>query len=285
MSEKTEISWTDATWPVVAGCTKVSPGCTHCWAIRDSWRLSHNPNPKVAEVYAGTVLKNSAGELNWTGVVRLQPQRLDWPLRWKDPRRIFVCSQADLFHEAVPDWYVDHVWATMLLAPRHTFQVLTKRPERMLAYLTAPALYERVLRQADVRRVSRSGLSMIGVSNPTTHPAKWIWLGVTAEDQAAADERIPLLLQTPAAVRFVSCEPLLGPVSICAVPDSSLDWVIVGGESGPRARAMNIQWARSVKDQCVSAGVPFFFKQAKVDGKLAKMPQLDGRTWNEMPEV
>ncbi len=311
MGEKTQISWTDSTWPVVAGCMKVSPACQNCYAIRDSWRMGHNPNPKIRSAYEGMAVSSTC----WTGVVRPLPERLDWPLRWRQARKIFVCNLSDLFHEDVPDAFLDKVFAVIALAgmtrPRptgdvrqaslHTFQVLTKRPERMLSYLSDPETPNRLWHSArgldpygDGRTVYEGHLRAPGrwpqaELRLPEWPLPWLWLGVTAETQEQADKRIPLLLQVPAAVRFVSVEPMLGPIRLdhmdadaaghkewCWInaltgrqtdmgrpcPDvPHLDWVICGGESGPHARPMHPDWARDLRDQCQAAGVPFFFKQ------------------------
>ena len=263
MSDKTGIEWTDATWNPVRGCSRVSEGCRNCYAETVAARFSGPGLP-----YEGLARRTAAGEPRWTGKVRVVETALEQPLRWTRPRRIFVNSMSDLFHERLPDADIDRVFAVMLLAPRHTFQILTKRAERMRAYLTAPALYGRILDAVNLIRQRRPDLSGFGVSDPTRFPARWIWLGVSVEDQVAADERIPLLLDTPAAGRFLSCEPLLGPIDFRKVRgfnrvglDLSRWWVIVGGESGPNARTMHVQWARQIRDLCEIAGVPFFFKQ------------------------
>lgn len=315
MSASTNIEWTDASWPVVAGCEKLSAGCANCWAIRDAWRMSHNPNPAVSEVYAGTAKKTAGGALNWTGIVRLLSQRLDWPLRWRQPKKIFVCNQSDLFHEDVPHEFIAAVFAVMMAAPQHTFQVLTKRAERMRDWFrwlderggiyryirsirvdgdrTIPDLFSavartEVLRGKTVRALSDPWMQIFNAAAVSgAGPLPNVWLGVSAEDQERADERIPLLLQTPAAVRFVSAEPLLGPVDltrisgerlrgcegytinaldqrmnpILGVPFRHLDWVIAGGESGKGARACDVAWIRAIVDQCRGASVPVFCKQ------------------------
>jgi protein gp37 len=283
MSDKSHIEWTESTWNPVTGCTKVSQGCKHCYAKHQAWpRLKASPQT----VYFGREFED----------VQCHPQRLDQPLRWTKPRRIFVNSMSDLFHEAVPESFIDSVWAVMALAPHHTYQILTKRPERMRNYLTHPERYQRVLRAADPFRQMRPKLGGIGISDPAS-PAWWrqVWLGVSVEDQATADERIPLLLDTPAAVRWISAEPLLGPIRLrrpdfsdgppggplghgpgwigpddgSAARGPTLDWVVVGGESGPGARPCHPDWARSLRDQCQAAAVPFFFKQ----GSAANWPR------------
>jgi len=250
MADKTHIEWTDATWNPVTGCSKVSAGCKHCYAERDWVRLSANP----ATRYYGR---------NFTDV-QCHQDVLDLPLRWKRPRRIFVNSMSDLFHPDVPIQFLEDVMTTMELAHHHTFQVLTKRPTEML-----------------------DKLQRIATPVPPN-----VWLGVSIEDQVTADTRIPLLLQAPAAVRWVSAEPLLGPVDLrrllevtCAseccgmqrldsmtgssIRDLSIeafedgphiDWVVVGGESGPNARPMQLEWARDLRNQCDAAGVPLLFR-------------------------
>ena len=309
MSDKTGISWTDATWNPVVGCTKVSAGCDHCYAIRTAHRMAANPNPLVSQAYAGT---EAGGE--WTGKVNLLANRLDQPLRWRKPRRIFVNAQSDLFHKDVPDDFIARVFAVMALARQHTFQVLTKRHGRMRA----------LLRSSDFRSAVEDGMrGMVAAHRPErTWYEMWplpnVWLGVSVEDQATADMRIPALLDTPAAVRFLSCEPLLGPMDLqMAVPRPCTcgpgqtfligetrahktgcpalrwpfpDWVIVGGESGPGARPMHPTWARSLRDQCASAGVPYFFKQwgehgpdGRRVGRRATGDLLDGVLHREWP--
>ena len=235
--------------------------------------MTSNPNPKVSEPYAGTV---KAGE--WTGRVNLIEDRLTLPLRWRKPRRVFVNAQSDLFHKSVADEFVARVFAVMALAPQHTFQILTKRPGRMRSLLRsvefADLLGECIVEVND-------GRAEYSISFPLPN----VHIGVSVEDQKTADLRIPLLLTTPAAVRWLSCEPLLGPVNLpacrclgvgsithgrhwpdtvcdqCGGSGSQIDWVVVGGESGPGARPMHPDWARSLRDQCAATGVPFFFKQ------------------------
>ena len=276
MSDHTHIQWTDATWNPITGCSVVSAGCKHCYAMRlAGTRLRHHPSR------AGLTRPHSAGPV-WTGEVRLNADWLDQPLRWRRPRRIFVCAHGDLFHPAVPVEWIDQVFAVMALAPQHTFQVLTKRPGRMLDWFRRTP-YTRILRQADILRAARPNLCSVGISDPTRTPWSWVWLGVSVEDQPTADERIPLLLQTPAAVRFVSAEPLLGRVDLSrwlrprqhpnadgyggdhapgwTTDFTALDWLIAGGESGSNARPSHPDWFLSLRDQCQAAGVAFFFKQ------------------------
>lgn len=325
MADHTGIEWTDATWNPITGCSVYSPGCERCYAMGLAHgRLRNHPSR------AG--LTNRHGK--WSGEVRLNGYWLTQPRRWTRPRRIFVCAHGDLFHERVPDAWIDIVMAEMATAKQHIYQVLTKRADRMRDYLT--------------RLTTRD-----------SYPWPHVWLGVSVEDQQRADERVPVLLETPAAVRFVSAEPLLGLVDLTAIrrfnpsgrpwinalngivtrgqylPRSesecgigissripgelpALDWVIVGGESGSGARPMHPDWARRIRDDCEAAGVAFHFKQwgewapttmearltARLDGhlrmgdtivldgeKLSRLGKraagrnLDGRTWDGMPEV
>lgn len=279
MGDRTRIEWTDATWNPVTGCTHVSEGCRNCCAERmAATRLAHT------EAYAGTARINENGEPRWTGKVNLLHDRLTQPLRWRRPRRIFVNAMSDLFHEEVPDEFIDQVFAVMALSPDHTFQVLTKRPQRMRKYLSSghlPLWKRWGMTAVDMDVDAGLWIPTFRGVDPLPWPLPNVWLGVSVEDQPTANERIPLLLQTPAAVRWVSAEPLLGPVDLVPwlfVPDPhgapadliprnrttfdpSLDWVIVGGESGPGARPMHPDWVRSIRDQCVEAGVAFNFKQ------------------------
>ena len=285
MAEQSTIEWTDATWNPVTGCSVVSPGCTNCYAMQlAGTRLKHHPSR------AG-LTRESGGRPKWTGEVRLNEQWLTQPLRWASPKRIFVCAHGDLFHESVPDEWIDRVFAVMALAPQHTFQVLTKRAERMRAYCSDLEGHDaRWFSALQMVRTAEGSFALADAHDRLDDhpPLRNVWLGVSVEDQARADERIPDLLATPAAVRFLSCEPLLGPVdlqeamarSLHALPDLEsmqvctgdpmLHWVIAGGESGVGARPMHPDWARSLRDQCEAAGVPFFFKQWGMFSPLAK---------------
>lgn len=256
MSDKTGISWTDATWNPVTGCSKVSEGCRNCYAEREWPRMAANSQ----SVYFGRDFSD----------VQLHKERLDIPIRWKMPRKIFVNSMSDLFHQALFDEDIDLVFAVMALAPQHTFQVLTKRPERMREYL-------------DLRTDNREeaiGQAMRELSNGKNPglpewPLKNVWLGVSVEDQETADDRIRILLEVPAALHWISMEPLIGPVSLEEVPVGMLGplrpgartnlpkvkWVVVGGESGPAARHMEGNWLRKIKYECEEAKVPLFIKQ------------------------
>lgn len=248
----TKIEWTDVTWNPVRGCTRVSPGCEHCYAER----LVHRFNRPGMFGQGLTVLRQGAP--GWSGKVDLVERELERPLHWRRPRRVFVCSISDLFHGSVPFDFIDRVFATMKAAPQHTYQILTKRPRRMRAYLA----------------YARHNYAM-----------PWIWLGVSAEDQQRLDERLPVLVDAslPGARRFLSCEPLLGPLPVLDL--RGVDWVIVGGESGPGARTMDPEWARGVRDACLEQGVAFHFKQwgGTQKGKAGRL--LDGRTWDEGPEA
>ena len=274
MSEHSNIQWTDSTWNPIVGCTIVSPGCTNCYAMK--WAHS---GMKAIKHYDGTT-KVVNGHAIWTGLVRQAPEHiLMAPLKWKKPRRIFVNSMSDLFHEDVPDEWIDRVFAVMALCPQHVFQVLTKRSKRMMAYCLRPKINEIVWDKADEfacdLRLPENHPScdyLLGGKAGAAWPLPNVWLGVSCEDQTRADERIPDLLATPAAVRFVSAEPLLGPIdfsrhieirmpSLYSPVEVNLDWIIVGGESGPGSRPFDLAWGRSIIGQCQAAGVPVFMKQ------------------------
>jgi protein gp37 len=236
MADHSGIEWTDATWNPVTGCTKISPGCKHCYAERLATRLRAMGNPRYRDGFA----------------VTLHADQLTLPLRWKRSKRIFVNSMSDLYHEAVPDDFIRRVFDVMLAAPQHVFQILTKRSDRVAALAS----------------------SLPWAPN--------VWQGVSVEN-ADYVSRIDDLREVPAAVRFLSVEPLLGPIR--DLPLALIDWVIVGGESGGRRRPVDPEWVRGIRDQCVVAHVPFFFKQwggrtPKSGGRV-----LDGRTWDEMPGI
>lgn len=254
------IEWTDKTWNPVTGCTKVSPGCAHCYAegVADRfWATQYPAIPTGEGLHADGERRREFTD------VMTHADRLDRPLRWKKPARIFVNSMSDLFQENVPVEFIDQVFAVMALARQHTFQVLTKRAERMREYLAAPDVWERVELQLWERHTddTTNAISRWPLSN--------VWLGVSVENQHFADERIPLLLQTPAAVRFVSYEPALGPVDFTpwvrvdtiggVEMEPLLDWIIVGGESGSGARLFDVAWARAVLQQRSDTAV--FVKQ------------------------
>lgn len=269
MADNSSIEWTDTTWNPIIGCTKVSPGCDHCYPIPLARIREKNPNPKVAAAFAGVVHQTEHG-LDWTGRVNLLPERLGQPLKWRRPRRVFVNSLADLFHEQVPDDFIAQVFAVMALAKQHTFQVLTKRHGRMRSLLNSGYFVAKVWGEVDKRA---PGVGAQAVMMWPSMPLPNVWLGVSVENQKWADLRIPALLGTPAAVRWISAEPLLGQIDVTAwlgprcrasrtqSEDPYLDWVVAGGESGPGARPAHPDWFRSLRDQCQQAGVPFLFKQ------------------------
>lgn len=255
MSE-TKIQWTDATWNPLRGCSIISPGCQECYAMKIAHRFDDPDDP--TSTFHGLTEIGPNGP-RWNGNVRTIPEKLDEPLHWKKPRRIFVNSMSDLFHDGVPFDYVDQVFAVMALCPQHTFQVLTKRPERMRKYFDRPELYANVLRIADQSiRPKRRNLTSIGISDPAKHPAKWIWLGVSVE-RRDYKWRIDELRETPAAVRFLSIEPLLEDIGELDL--TGIHWVIIGGESGQKARPFHAQWARNIIKQCKIVRVPAFMKQ------------------------
>jgi protein gp37 len=265
MADKSNIEWTESTWNPIVGCSIVSPGCTNCYAMQMASRIeAMNGAAGVRTHYRGTTRKVKRSGV-WTGIVALAPDHiLTQPLRWNRPRKVFVNSMGDLFHEDVPDEWIVRVLDVIRRtswdggsnvgkiangAGEHTFQVLTKRAARM----------QSVMRRL---RFDPRGDCGLYLSDDDRHPVvmKNLWLGVSAERQEEADDRISLLADTPAAVRFISAEPLLGPLDIQRYL-ARLDWVIVGGESGWHARPMHPDWALSLRDQCAAAGVPFFFKQ------------------------
>jgi len=318
MPGPSEISWTDASWNPVRGCSVVSPGCTNCYAMKQAHRFSG-----AGQAYDGLTKLTKGGPV-WTGKVRLVPELLDWPLRWRGaqaaraegrPSRVFVNSMSDLFHDDVPDEFIAAVFGVMACS-KHVFQILTKRPERMMRWLR---WMEKETDANAPELAVQLAANRLGVNLPL-HPIKgtlrcypWplrnVWLGVSCEDQARADSRVPLLLQTTAAVRFLSIEPLLGPVNIeralcsCPWPNDAMqtrhllgcqadtrrpddqrrwagiDWVIVGGESGPGARGCEVAWIRSVVAQCKAADTKCFVKQLgarPVHGEGDGFPHLAG---------
>ena len=224
-------------WNPVTGCSPVSPGCEHCYAQRFAFRLRGRAGYPADDPFA----------------VTLHPDRLDEPLKWRRPARIFTCSMGDLFHAQVPDAFLDKVMAVMEQAHHHTFLILTKRVRRMARYFQSR------------KRVPPN-----------------VWLGTSAEDQDHFDLRVPALVSIPARVHFVSLEPLLGPIDL-SHHLAEIEWVIAGAESGPGARPMDEQWVRSIRDQCQKAQVPFFYKQANVNGRKAPLPELDGQVWAQSP--
>jgi protein gp37 len=236
MAQLSSIEWTDATWNPVTGCTKISPGCKHCYAERMAHRLKQMGQPRY---------RNGFG-------LALQPDLLEQPLRWKEPRLVFVNSMSDLFHEQIPFDYIQRVFEVMLRAEWHVFQILTKRAERL----------------ADL-------------SSKISWPLN-VWMGVSVENQDYV-WRIEHLQRVPAALRFLSVEPILGPIP--KLPLDDIHWVIVGGESGPGARLIKAEWVRDIRDRCLKFDVPFFFKQWGGVHKARSGRGLDGQTWDQMPTI
>ena len=276
MSYKTHIQWADSTWNVVTGCNKVSLGCVNCYAERHWARLSGNKATK----YHGRKFFN----------VRCHPEELRTPLRWKNPRRIIVPSMGDLFDPDVPFDFIASVFGVMAAASHHVFQVLTKRPMQLHAWMNWISDARRIVPHhpgSDTARlyaIWQAWKAGIDFDSHTILPAlrgDWVphaygpwplpnvWFGVSCEDQATADERIPILIDTPAAHRFVSAEPLLEEIDLRS---HGLDWVIVGGESGPKARPCELAWIRSIVEHCEDAGIPVFVKQVHLNGKLSTNP-------------
>ncbi len=254
------IEWTDKTWNPVAGCSIVSPGCQNCYAMKMARRLEAMGQEK----YRG-LTKVVNGNAVWTGDITHDYDDLTIPFGWKKPRRIFVNSMSDLFHSSVVDSFIDRVFAVMALTPHHTYQILTKRPERMAAYTNA-----RQRNANPIRAIIDGDFSGLGDHRGALHmPLPNVWLGTSVENQKAADERINWLHRSDAAVRFLSCEPLLGPLDIRHLfwlltgtgPRRYINWVIAGGESGPGARPMHPDWVRGLRTQCEAGSIPFFFKQ------------------------
>jgi protein gp37 len=290
MGDKSAIEWTDATWNVTVGCTKVSEGCDNCYAERLVNGRMRNRHPGGFEV------------------VRVHPDRVNLPLRWRRPRRVFVNSLSDLFHEQIPNEWRVEIFAVMAAARRHTFQILTKRPGPMASLLSRPSFRDAVRDRAMGKVLRDPAWSW-------EWPLPNVWLGTSVEAQKWADVRIPALLRTPAAVRFLSCEPLLGPVDLtpwlpchcpegpasmpvgcaeCAHPANArrsvadatpINWVIVGGESGPGARPMELEWAGDLVEQCQAAGVAVFVKQlGSVWARDHWAADSKGGDWERWPE-
>jgi protein gp37 len=315
---KTAIGWTDETWNPVRGCTQISPGCNHCYAKHQAARIVRMNKGKPCK-YDGLVRITRRGEPAWTGRVAFDPETLAVPLGWRTPRRVFVNSMSDLFHESLNNEQIAAVFGVMAAAPRHTFQVLTKRARRMRTWFEwADDDVARSDWMFDTRRPNAAPavhkvMECLGRQMPPgftfrenvsdAWPLPNVWLGVSTENQEAADERIPDLLDTPAAIRFLSCEPLLGPITLrcptCAgsgfsrggsmmcpdrtsgsvlswrgrrdaagKPFPSIHWVIDGCESGPSARPAWPAWFESLEAQCRAAGVAYFHKQQMIGGKL-----------------
>lgn len=302
MADKTKIEWADATVNAINGCSLASPGCTNCYAMRlAGTRMKHHPSR------AGLTQDSKAGPV-WTGEVRLNETALLQPLKWRKPRKIFWNAHGDTFHDNVPDEWIDRVFAVCAQTPQHTHMILTKRSARMREYFASYRLSRLgFLTRNGEEPSGYGGTARDDIRNPDRWPLPNVWLGVSVEDQARANERIPDLLATPAAVHFISAEPLLGPVDLnnlgvrseCNHENASvewdtnalncddceeeplLDWVICGGESGPGARPMHPDWARSLRDQCAATGVAFHFKQwgEWVGLGVTEGRPLDGGAW------
>jgi len=322
--KKHKIGWLNVpgyipqTWNPIVGCSKISEGCRNCYAEQWACRLANmalNRQPGTRQYLRVCEIDPHGKPSGWTGKTTLVPDALEKPLHWKAPRAIFVNSMGDLFHESTPDEWIDRVFAIMALCPQHLFIVLTKRAERMERYFSDRDTVCRILNEKMGAAIDNAiSCSLLTFSLPLPN----VWLGVTAENQSAAEERIPHLLQAPADVRFVSCEPLIGPVTFRwnvrmleaatgmkyrEILESrgsidqhdalrELDWVICGGESGPGARPMNPEWSRSLRDQCQTAGVPFFFKQwGSARGQKSEAGGqkggdfLDGKQWHQLPTL
>jgi protein gp37 len=294
---KTTIEWATDTWNPTTGCDRVSTGCDHCYAMTLAKRLKAMGSPKY----------QTDGDPRTSGPgfgVAVHPGSLDAPLHWRKPRKVFVNSMSDLFHDKVTDEFIADVFAVMAVANQHTFQVLTKRHARMRNLLSRASFVEMVADRVQVR----DGISSRDIAS---WPLPNVWLGVSVENQSWADIRIPALLNTPARVRFLSCEPLLGaldlvpylrparcsqcggtwpghacgPTHALLAVDPGVHWVIAGGESGDGARPVDLRWVREIRDECQKSGVPFLFKQ--VGGRTPKAGgrELDGREWTEYPAV
>lgn len=285
MADKTSIEWTatvnpdgsvtpGSTWNPTVGCSVITSGCTNCYAMKMAGRLEAMGSPiykgHTIKTRSGFVWNGKVGASNWGQVIK--------PLSWKQPRRIFVNSMSDLFHEDMPVGVIDQVFAVMALCPQHTFQILTKRHVIMRDYLLDRGTPARV--NAAMNEIAPPAWCKRELDDYGGLPLPNVWLGVSVEDQNVANYRVPALLETPAAIRFLSCEPLLGPVDLTRIgsggvefnslddgsddgvrPEPTIDWLIVGGESGPGRRPMDLAWMRSLRDQCVAANVSFFVKQ------------------------
>ena len=251
MATGSSIEWTDATWNPVAGCTPASAGCKNCYAARMALRLANMSNA-TGEKYKGTAARTRGGLPVFTGRINLDRDSLELPRSWRSPRLIFVNSMSDLFHEDVPLDYIREIFDIMASCPRHTFQVLTKRPKRAVVLST----------------------------RLTWTPN--IWMGTSVEDDRVI-ERVDDLRRVPAKLRFLSCEPLIGPLARLSL--EGIHWVIVGGESGPGARHMDEQWVLQIKRLCDSRDIPFFFKQWGGVQKHKRGRILSNQTWNDMPTV
>lgn len=332
MAANSKIEWTEATWNFLAGCSLLSPGCQRCYAMRMAHRLEamattdieNGKDPGGKAKYIGTTRKGAKGPI-WTGKINFDEKMLLDPLKRKKPTVYFVNSESDLFHEDVPDEWIDKAFAVMGMTPQHTYQVLTKRPERMAAYLEMVSTEKDMQRWANAACEISGSPCAAGLFDEADWPLANVWLGTSIENRECL-HRLDTLQKVPAAVRFLSLEPLLE--SLGSIDLDGIGWVIVGGESQSGARPMHPQWAREVRNQCIGFGVPFFFKQwgewaegevipggdlrrdmergvadfvrpygppdghfrrgdvlMRRVGKKAAGRQLDGREWNEFPAI
>ena len=308
MATNTSIEWADKTWSPIIGCDRVSPGCDSCYAIGTARIREANPHPRIAAAFAGTTQRTDTG-VDWSGTVNLLDDRLTEPLSWRKPVKVFVNSLSDLFHKNVPDDFIAKVFAVMALTPQHSYQLLTKRHARMRTLLNDRHFAVAVRTEMYARDRDAT------LRQDEVWPLPNLWLGVSVENQHWANLRILVLLDTPAAIRWISAEPLLGPVDLTRIAASSkqqpdmvydalnqrygvpgrwqanasarLDWVVAGGESGAKARPAHPDWFRTLRNQCAAAGVPYLFKQwgtwgvdAPLDdqGRLLNTPRGRGVT-------
>lgn len=255
MSDRTGIEWTDATWNPTTGCTKVSAGCDNCYAEALAHRLQRDTYTQKLPVV--DTPENRADPF----AVRVWPERLDAPARWAEPRHVFVNSMSDLFHKDIPEEFVRRCFDVMLQVDRHVYQILTKRPARAARFVN--------IKHRDLFPGGLPG---------------HIWIGTSVESQEV-DYRIRHLMKVDAQIRFLSCEPLIGPLRLSDTCfEDGIDWVIVGGESGPNNRDIDPAWVRTIRDECDAAGIAFFFKQWGGYTPKSNGRELDGQTWNEIPE-
>lgn len=271
MADKTGIEWTDATWNAVTGCDHVSAGCDHCYAETLALRLQRMGNAKYANGFA----------------VTLHEKALTIPLKWREPRRIFVNSMSDQWHVNVPDTFTDRMFAVMALTPHHTYQILTKRPQRAANYLNDPKTLDRILNAASAiwplvkgRNYPPGTVRLTDDGVPILWPLPNVWIGTSVEDSRVT-HRIDALRKCPAAVRFLSCEPLIGPLLNLNL--DGIHWVITGGESGHHHRPLDLDWVRDIRDQCQEQRIAFFHKQNGGITPKSGGKELDGREWCEFP--
>lgn len=325
MSDVSKVPWADASWSFLAGCTQVSAGCAHCWARTLAWRKAHNPALPDRPAYQKVVQKRLAGGVAWTGEVGILEDRLLWPLRWRKGRRVSVALESDLFHPAVPDWVIYRAWSIMRAAPQHRYIVLAKRPERMsrllwtLTWQHAPAGSP-----FPYQALADPGGDPVGVLPHRVRPLPHVAVGITAENQEWLEKRLPWLLKTPAALRWISFEPLLGEVDLRGSlrrilangkpANEVLHWVVVGGESaGTSERALvekcpdcaqfgrnpqcercggtrwapkpeALEWLRRLRDDCSALEVPLWFKQFGGPRTHSGGDLLGGAVYHELPE-